>query len=141
MATPPVVALDHSVESAANPELAEQFLAGLQSTGVSVAPKDQASTTLDLSFLLRGTHSGPEPGTYKNLSWMRTQRLSGKVRSALRGAHIDVTIYARDAKSRSLVWTGAISCTIQTDDMNALAEGLGTATGSSLGKSVPKRSL
>jgi hypothetical protein len=52
-----------------------------------------------------------------------------------------VTIYARDASSRALTWTGTISCTIQTDDVVALAEGLGEIVGRSLGQSMPKVAL
>lgn len=139
MATPPMVALDHPIEATSNPGLAEHFLTGLQSSGITVVPTGQGTTTLDLSFLLQGSHGGVKPGAYRDLNWMRSEQLDGKVKSELRGSRLDVTIYGRDAKSRSLVWTGAINCTIQTDDANALAEGLGAEVGKALGKSVPQR--
>lgn len=109
-----------------------------------MAPEGQGSTTLDLSFLLRAPRGGrgvAPGGSYSDLSWMRGARASGHVQSVLHGARIDITIYARDAASRSLAWTGVINCRIQTNDMNALAQGLGEALGKSLGKSVPKASL
>jgi hypothetical protein len=52
-----------------------------------------------------------------------------------------VTIYAHDASSRALTWTGTISCIIQTDDLTLLAEGLGEIVGRSLGQTVPKSAL
>ncbi len=141
LAQPAQIALDHHLDSVANQDLAKQFLAGLRTGGVAVEDKGEGSTSLDLSFLLRGTTDGAKPGAYHDLSWMRGEAMSSGVRSALRGAHIDVTIYARDVASRSLAWTGAINCTIQTDDANALAEGLGSAVGKALGKSVPRQPL
>ncbi len=51
-------------------------------------------------------------GTYSNLNWMRS--------------------------SRAPSWTGTISCTIQTDDVTTLAEGLGEIVGRSLGQTMPK---
>ncbi len=137
IAKPVVVSMEHPIDSTANPDLAKQFLVGVEAAGVSVVPKGQGTTTLDLSFLLQGK----QRGTYRDLSWMRGAPVSGAVKSSLQGSHIDITIYARDAGSRSLVWTGAIACTIQTDDMAALAEGLGGAVGRALGQSVPKAPL
>ena len=52
-----------------------------------------------------------------------------------------MTIYAHDASSRALTWTGVISCTIQTDDVTALAEGLGEIVGRSLGQAMQKVAL
>jgi hypothetical protein len=137
IAKPVVVSLEHRIDSTANPELAKQFLAGVQSAGVSVVPQGQGTTTLDLSFLLQGKRKG----SYRDLNWMRGSAPSGDVKSSLQGSRIDVTVYARDAASRSLVWTGAITCTIQTDDMGALAEGLGATVGRSIGQSIPKTAL
>ena len=134
---PMMVSLERTIDSTANPELTKQFLLGIQGAGVSVVPKGQGTTTLDLSFLLQGK----QRGTYRDLSWMRGLPASENVKSSLQGSHLDVTIYARDATSRSLVWTGAIACTIQTDDMAALAEGLGTAVGRTLGQTIPKRAF
>ena len=134
---PIVVSLAHQLDSTANPELAKQFLTGIQGAGVSVVPTGQGTTTLDLSFLLHGKRKG----TYHDLTWMRGSPASGEVKSALQGSHIDLTIYARDAASKSLVWTGVIACTIQTDDGGAFAEGLGAAVGRSLGQSIPKRAF
>jgi len=127
----------HRIDSTANPELAKQFVAGLRSADVSVVALGEGTTTLDLSFMLKGRHKG----TYRDLSWMRGAPATGPVRASLQGSHLDATIYARDAASRSLAWTGAIACTVQTDDMNALAEGLGAAVGRALGQTVPKANL
>jgi hypothetical protein len=137
IAKPIVISLTHRLDSTANPELAKQFLAGIQGAGVSVVPAGQGTTTLDLSFLLHGKRKG----TYHDLTWMRGSPASAELNSSLQGSHIDVTIYARDAASRGLVWTGVISCTIQSSDGGALAEGLGAAVGRSLGQSIPKRAL
>jgi hypothetical protein len=54
---------------------------------------------------------------------------------------VDVTVYARDKASGSLAWIGTITCKIQTDDVSALAEGLGEIVGRSLGLSIPRKSL
>ncbi len=137
IAKPIVVSLAHQLDTTANPELAKLFLAGLKEAGVSVVPVGQGTTSLDLSFLLHGKRKG----TYHDLTWMRGSPASGEVKSALQGSHIDLTIYARDAASKSLVWTGVIACTIQTDDGGAFAEGLGAAVGRSLGQSIPKRAF
>jgi hypothetical protein len=59
----------------------------------------------------------------------------------LRGSHVDVTIYARDASSHALAWTATISCTIQTDDPTELAQGLGKIVGQSFGQTLPKVTL
>jgi hypothetical protein len=136
---PLVVALDHPIDSAANPGLAKAFVNGVQNAGATVVPKGQGTTNLDLSFLMRST-SG-KPGTYRNLSWVRSQPMPGRMQSVMRGSRVDVTIYAHDASSRALTWTGTISCTIQTDDMSALAEGLGEIVGRSLGQRVSKAAL
>jgi hypothetical protein len=85
--------------------------------------------------------TGGETGTYRNLSWMSGQPVPGRIHSVLRGAHVEVTIYAHDASSRALTWTGIISCTIQTDDVTALAEGLGEIVGRSLGQTMQKVAL
>lgn len=134
IAKPLVVSMEHRIDSTANPELAKQFLTGIQGAGVSMVPKGQGTTTLDLSFLLRGK----QKGTYRDLSWMRGSPASGPMKSSLQGSHIDVTIYARGAAGGSLAWIGTIDCTIQTDDLDELAEGLGAAVGRSLGRSIPK---
>jgi hypothetical protein len=139
VAKPLVVALDHPIDSVANPGLAKAFVDGIQNGGATVVPRGQGTTNLDLSFLMRST--GGEPGTYRNLNWMRSQPVPGRTQSVMRGSHVDVTIYARDASSRSLAWTGTISCTIQTDDVTALAEGLGEIVGRSLGQTVPRVAL
>lgn len=136
---PLVVALDRPIDSVTNPGLAKAFVDGVQSADATVVPKGQGTTNLDLSFLMRST--GGKPGTYRNLSWMRGQQVPGHIQTVLRGSHVDVTIYAHDASSRALTWIGRISCTIQTDDVNALAEGLGEIIGRSLGKTVSKAAL
>ena len=137
IAQPVVVSMAHRIDSTSNPELAQQFVTGLQGAGLSVVPPGQGTTTLDLSFMLKGRHAG----SYRDLSWMRGATPSGPVKSSLLGSHLDLTIYGRDAASRSLVWTGVISCTVQTNDMDALAQGLGATVGQYLGKSVPKANL
>jgi hypothetical protein len=139
VARPLVVALDHPIDSVANPELAKAFLDGVQNGGATVVSKGHGTINLDLSFLMRTT-SG-QTRTYRNLNWMRSQRAPGNLHSVLRGSHVEVTVYAQDASSRALVWTGTISCTIQTDDVAALAEGLGEIVGRSLGQTVPKATL
>jgi hypothetical protein len=139
VAKPLVVALDHPIDSVANPGLAKAFLDGVQSAGPTVVSKGQGTTNLDLSFLMRST--GGTTGTYRNLNWMRSQAAPERIQSVLRGSHIEVTIYAHDASSRALTWTGTISCTIQTDDVTALAEGLGEIVGRSLGQTIPKATL
>jgi hypothetical protein len=131
---PVLVSMGHRIDSTANPELAKQFLTGIQGAGVSVVPTGQGTTKLDLSFLLRGK----QKGTYRDLTWMRGSQASGEMKSSLQGSHLNMTIYARDAASLSLVWTGIVACTVQTDDMGALAEGLGAAVGRSLGQSLRK---
>ncbi|MBS0642407.1 MAG: hypothetical protein U1E70_19090 [Acetobacteraceae bacterium] len=141
MAQPPMMALDHHIDSIANPTLAQRFMSGVQSSGIKVVDKDKGTTTLDLSFLVQGPPNGPRGGSYRDLSWMRSEQVPGQIRSSLEGAKVDVTIYARDVASRSLVWTGAISCTIRTDNVEALAEALGTAVGKAVGKSVPQHAL
>jgi hypothetical protein len=139
IAKPLVVALDHPIDSVANPGLAKAFLDGVQNAGPTVVPKGQGTTNLDLSFLMHST--GGKSGTYTNLNWMRSQAVPGRIQSILRGSHVEVTIYAHDASSRALTWTGTISCTIQTDDVTALAEGLGEIVGRSLGQTMPKAAL
>ena len=136
---PWVVELDHPIDSVANPGLAKAFLDGVQNAGATVVSKGQGTTNLDLSFLMRVT--GGKKGTYRNLNWMSSQPAPGHIQSVLRGSHVDVTVYARDPSSRSLTWTGTISCTIQTDDVTALAEGLGEIVGRSLGQTAPKATL
>jgi hypothetical protein len=138
-AKPLVVALDHPIDSVANPGLAESFLDGVQNAGPTVVSKGQGTTNLDLSFLMRST--GGKTGTYRNLNWMRSQPAPGRIQSVLRGSHIEVTVYAHDVSSRALTWTGIISCTIQTDDVTALTEGLGEIVGRSLGQTIPKAAL
>ena len=136
---PWVVELDHPIDSVANPGLAKAFVEGVQNAGVTVVSKGQGTTNLDLSFLMRIT--GGKKGTYRNLNWMRSQPAPGHIQSVLRGSRVDVTVYARDASSRALTWTGTISCTIQTDDVTTLAEGLGEIVGRSLGQTAPKATL
>ena len=139
LAKPLVVALDHPIDSVANPGLAKAFLDGVHSAGPTVVSMGQSTTNLDLSFLMRST--GGKTGTYRNLSWMSGRPAPGRIHSVLRGAHVEVTIYAHDASSRALTWTGIISCTIQTDDVTALAEGLGEIVGRSLGQAMQKVAL
>ncbi len=139
VAKPLVVALDHPIDSVANPGLAKAFLDGVQNAGATVVSQGQGTTNLDLSFLMRST--GGKTGTYRNLNWMRSQPAPGRIQSVLRGSHVEVTIYARDASSRTLTWIGTISCTIQTDDVTTLAEGLGEIVGRSLGQSMPRVAL
>ncbi len=137
IAKPIVVSLAHQLDTMANPELAKLFLAGLKEAGVSVVPVGQGTTSLDLSFLLHGKRRG----TYHDLTWMRGSTASAEMKSSLQGAHIDLTIYARDVASRSLVWTGVMTCTIQTDDSGEFARDLGATVGRALGQSIPKKSL
>jgi len=137
IAKPIVVSLAHQLDTTANPELAKHFLAGLQEAGVSVVPVGKGTTSLDLSFLLHGKRKG----TYHDLTWMRGSEASAEMKSSLQGSHIDLTIYARDVASQSLVWTGVMACTIQTDDGGAFAQGLGATVGRALGQSIPKKTL
>jgi hypothetical protein len=139
VAKPLVVELEHPIDSVANPGLAKAFLDGLQKAGATVVSKGRGTTKLDLSFLMRSTRG--KTGTYRNLNWMRSQPAPGHIQSVLRGSHVEVTIYAHGASSRALIWTGTISCTIQTDDVTTLAEGLGKIVGRSLGETVSKSTL
>jgi hypothetical protein len=139
IAKPLVVALDHPIDSTANPGLAQAFLDGVKNAGPTVASKGQGTTNLDLSFLMRS--AAGKTRTYSNLNWMRGQPASGSVKSILRGSHVEVTIHARDASSHTLTWTSTISCTIQTDDLTTLAKGLGEIVGRSLGQTVSKATL
>ncbi len=141
IANPLSVSLDRSIDAMANPAGAEKFLAGVRGAGVSVVPNGQGNTTLDLSFLIGGAAGGSKSKAYRDLRWMTGDRVSDGTQPTLVGAHIDATIYARDAATRSLVWTGTISCTIKTADPDALADGLGRATGKALGKSLPRAPL
>jgi hypothetical protein len=72
---------------------------------------------------------------------MSGETLSDRARPSLRGANLSVTIYARDAASLTLTWTGVVTCSVQTDDVKALAGGLGMAVGRALGRSVPDTPL
>jgi hypothetical protein len=139
VAKPLVVELDHPIDSVVNPGLAKAFLDGVQNAGATVVSKGQGTTSLDLSFLMRSTRG--KTGTYRNLNWMRSQPAPAHIQSVLRGSHVEVAIYAHDASSRALIWTGTISCTVQTDDVTTLAEGLGEIVGRSLGQTVSKASL
>jgi hypothetical protein len=139
VAKPLVVELEHPIGSVANPGPAKAFLDGVQNAGATVVSKGQGTTKLDLSFLMRSARG--KTGTYRSLSWMRSQQAPGDIQSVLRGSHVEVTIYAHAASSRALIWTGTISCTIQTDDVPTLAEGLGEIVGRSLGQTVPKAAL
>ncbi|HET6608705.1 MAG TPA: hypothetical protein VFG62_18665 [Rhodopila sp.] len=139
VAKPYVVALEHPIDSTANPGLAKAFLDGVQSAGPTVVPKGRGTTDLDLSFLMRSAKG--KPGTYKTLSWLRSEPAPKGIQSMLRGSHVDVTIYARDASSHALAWTATISCTIQTDDPTELAQGLGKIVGQSFGQTLPKVTL
>jgi hypothetical protein len=139
VAKPLVVELEHPIGSVANPGPAKAFLDGVQNAGATVVSKGQGTTKLDLSFLMRSARG--KTGTYRSLSWMRSQQAPGDIQSVLRGSHVEVTIYAHAASSRALIWTGTISCTIQTDDVTTLAEGLGEIVGRSLGQTVPKAAL
>lgn len=138
IAKPLVVSLERPKDFAANPELLKAFLNGVQSAGPKLAPKGTGTTNIDLSFSVR---KAGKSKTYKSLIWLQSQRVHGDIERAPQGAHVDMTVYARDAASRSLVWTGAISCVVQTDNVAALAEGLGRIVGRSLGESVPKAGL
>jgi hypothetical protein len=139
VAKPLVVALGHPIDSVANPGLAKAFLDGVQNAGPTVVPKGQGTTNLDLSFLMRFT--GGKTGRYRNLNWMRGQPAPGRIQSVLLGSHVEVTVYAHDASSRALTWISTISCSILTDDVTTLAEGLGEIVGRSLGQSMPKVAL
>jgi hypothetical protein len=129
------VELDHPIDSVANPGLVKAFLDGA-AAGATVVSKGQAQS-LDLSSLMRSTGEDGVTGT----ELMRSQAAPVHIQSVLQGSHVEVTIYAHDASSRALTWTGTISCTIQTDDVTTLAEGLGEIVGRSLGQSVPKATL
>jgi hypothetical protein len=109
----------------------------MERSGLSVAPDGQGTTIVDLSYLVQGA----QKGTYRDLTWLKATSSRNQDRMTLQGSKLDVTIYARDAASRSLVWTGTINCTIQTSDPNALANELGTAVGRALGHFVPKDAL
>ena len=144
IARPLVVSLEHSIDALANPELAQQFLDGMKSADVTIVPPGQAATTVDLSFVARGGAAGKPgapSGRYRNLAWMRGSKAPGNLRATLSGANVDVTVYARDKVSGSLAWIGTITCKIQTDDVSALAEGLGEIVGRSLGLYIRKKSL
>jgi hypothetical protein len=144
IARPIVVSFAQPVDTLANPELGERFIDGVRSAGVTVVPEGQGTTTLDLSFNLTSGSPGklgPSNSTYKNLSWMSGETLSDRARPSLRGANLSVTIYARDAASLTLTWTGVVTCSVQTDDVKALAGGLGMAVGRALGRSVPDTPL
>ena len=134
---PVVVSVAGRTTSVADPDLTRQFAAGMEHGGVSVAPEGQGTTVLDLSYLVQGV----QKGTYRDLTWLKAASSRNQDRMTLQGSRLGVTIYARDAASRSLVWTGTIDCTIQTSDPNTLANDLGTAVGRSLGHFVPKEAL
>ncbi len=144
MAQPVVVSPERPIDAQRDPALAQRFQAGMRTAGVTVAPSGQGSTILALSFLFKAA-SGSKPGgrtrTFSNLSWMTGGTGAGRQQPDLRGAQVGVTIYARDAASRTLAWTGTISCAIQTDDPGVLAEGLGKIVGGALGRSIPRAAL
>ncbi len=137
IAKPVVVSIASKTASVADPDLSRDFVAGVERAGVQVAADGQGTTILDLSYLVQGA----QKGTYRDLTWLKAASSPSRDRMTLQGSRLDVTIYARDAASRGLVWTGTISCTIQTSEPNALAGELGASIGRALGHFVPRAAL
>jgi hypothetical protein len=138
---PLVVSLEHPIDALANPGLGQRFLDGMQRADVTIVPKGQATTTVDVSFSLTARAPGAPSGHYRTLSWMRGTTVPGQIQAVLRGANVNVTVYARDALRRGLAWTGTIACNIQTNDVNELASGLGAIVGRSLGRAINREPL
>jgi hypothetical protein len=139
--TPMVVSFDTEVATTANPGLAQRFLVGLQSAGVTVAQKGQANTLLNMTFSVKSpatNTAGSPSGTYSDFSWVSGETAPGAGQWNIRGATLSVSAEVTDTTSQSLAWVGSLTCTIMTADPNVLAEDLGAIVGRSL-KSSNKR--
>jgi hypothetical protein len=128
---PIVVFFSTPIGSTANPALVQQFVAGLQSAGVSVAEQGQGNTRLSMTFSVRRGASAPA-GTYSDLSWVSGETTPGDGRRNIRGAILSISAEASNAASQSIAWIGTLTCTITVADPNVLAQDIGNIVGDGL---------
>jgi hypothetical protein len=131
LANPIVVFFETPAGSTANPGLAQRFIDGLQSAGVSVAQEGQANTRLSMTFSVTGG-AGTPAGNYSDFSWVRGEAAPGEGPWNIRGATLSVSVEATNSASQSLTWIGSLTCTIAAADPNVLAQDLGNIVGGSL---------
>jgi hypothetical protein len=114
-----------------NLRLAERFAAGLSSAGVAVNP--QGNVTLNLVFTV-GSASAAAGRPYQDFGWADNLAESGSGFGP--GTTLNMTAQVTDTTTAQIDWISSLSCTIQTDDLGALAEYLGAVVGRSLGQST-----
>jgi len=119
-----------------NLRLAGRFAAGLQSAGVAVSP--QGNVTLNLVFTV-GSTSAASGRPYQDFGWADNLAEAGLAESGSGfgpGTTLNMTVQATDSATAQIDWISSVNCTIQTDDLGALAEYLGSVVGRSLGQST-----
>jgi hypothetical protein len=137
LANPTIVSFETAVNSAANPALFQQFIAGLQRAGVATASNGQGNTLLSLTFTLAPSAaggSGPAAGHYSDFSWASGETAPGAGQWNIRGAVLSLSAEATDTRSQSLAWIGTLKCTVMVADPNVVAEDLGDIVGRSIGR-------
>jgi hypothetical protein len=135
------VSFDPSLTSAANPDLMQRLVAGLENAGVTVARDGRGNIQLSLTFSVTPSRSDGAQlptKTYSDFEWVSGEAAPGAGQLNIRGATMSVSAEVSDTATRSLAWIGTLSCTIMVADPNVVAEDLGSMIGRSL-KAVGQR--
>ena len=135
---PTTVSVNQPVTDDANPALAQQFLNGVQSAGVTVVPPGQGNTLVDMTFNVTAG-AGAASNTFKGFGWMSGMQAPSGAANALPGSMVSISIEATNLTNQSLAWIGTLKCTVRTGDGSALAADLGAVVGRSLGRSFGEK--
>jgi hypothetical protein len=132
---PMSVSFDVGLTSAANPDLMQRLVAGLENAGVTVAGNGGGNTQLSLTFSITPSHSDGAQlptKTYSDFRWVSGETAPDAGQWNIRGATMSVSAEASDVATQTLAWIGTLSCTIMVADPNVFAEDLGNMIGRTL---------
>ena len=143
--SPLTVALQTSVDNAANPALARQFVNGLRQAGVTVSDQGNAMLSLTVTLVPSAAAAGAARavgGTYKGFDWNSGEQAPTPGQGpSIQSANLSMSVTLTDNAQSTLSWVATLQCKVQTTGSTTLAEFMGEVIGRSLGKNIDRKAF
>ncbi len=120
--------------------IAQRFQSGMRAAGVTFDPAATVQMNVAASVSPPGAGAGTpaQPGSYHGFGWAADMSPGA---APIQSGTLTLSVSVTDLQSATIDWTGAITCTIETNDKAALARDIGELIGRTLGSSFTDRRI